>query len=260
MMARADQKAAEVKYLDKRAKQFRFFDCDRNNKVNVHDLYAAISDFREGFIEFAFNKDVKAMVVGIMIGGGLQGLAKSVVTDILTPLLVSPWAGSNLAELFLIMKPSCRELNGVNTSNSATCGFSTMAEAQAANAATFNYGNFFDTLISFFFMALFVYAIYRAYNMAQLWVKLQTKEFQTWCEANTSRLNGLKEGEPEHEMEYTESSPEGTESSPERTVLSEWKRNNQRRLSITVETSNMNKKRAGDGTQAVEAKPEVDPD
>ena len=90
-IARLERKQLEKEQRMKK----RCCDFNADGVVGAQDFVNVVFGFCDGFVAFAFNKDVQALVVGIMIGGGLSKLANSVISDLLTPFVVSPLAGAN---------------------------------------------------------------------------------------------------------------------------------------------------------------------
>jgi large conductance mechanosensitive channel len=101
------------------------------------------------FKNFALRGNVLDLAIGIIIGGAFGKIITSLVNDIIMPpigLLLGKVDFSNLY-LNLSGKP-----------------FANLADAQAAGAATINYGLFLNTIIDFLIVAFIIFLIIRQVN------------------------------------------------------------------------------------------------
>ena len=103
------------------------------------------------FKDFAFKGNVIDMAVGVVIGGAFGKIVTSLVNDLITPLISLVTGGANFSELFVILNAS-KAAEGVDVS-----AIKTIADAQAAGLATLNYGNFIQTVIDFFIIAVSIF-------------------------------------------------------------------------------------------------------
>ncbi len=103
------------------------------------------------FRDFIMRGNVLDLAIGIILGGAFGTIVNSLVNDIIMPPIGMLLGGVDFSNLFI-------DLSGK--------GFATLAEAQAAGAATINYGLFINALISFLIIALAVFMIVKAYNTA----------------------------------------------------------------------------------------------
>jgi len=101
------------------------------------------------FKEFAVKGNFVDMAIGIIIGGAFSSIVSSFVDDIIMPLVGLLTGGINFTDYFI-------SLDGV--------AYSTLAEAQEAGAATFNYGQFFGTVIDFIIVAFSIFIAIRWIN------------------------------------------------------------------------------------------------
>ncbi len=99
------------------------------------------------FKKFAFKGNVIDMAVGVVVGGAFGKIVTSLVNDLITPLISLITGGANFSELFVILNA-----NGADTS-----AFTTIDLAKEAGFATLNYGNFIQTVIDFFIIALSIF-------------------------------------------------------------------------------------------------------
>ncbi len=98
----------------------------------------------EEFKEFALKGNIVDMAVGVIIGGAFGKIVTSLVNDILMPILSALTTGFNFTELFI-------SLDGVS--------YPSLAEAQAANAPTINYGIFLSQTLDFIIIAFTIFIL-----------------------------------------------------------------------------------------------------
>ncbi|MGH8648685.1 MAG: large conductance mechanosensitive channel protein MscL [Burkholderiales bacterium] len=105
------------------------------------------------FKEFAVRGNVVDMAVGIIIGAAFGKIVESLVKDVIMPPIGLLLGKVDFSNLFLVMK------QGVQAGP-----YLTVEAAQKAGAVTFNYGVFFNTLVSFVIVAFAVFLLIRAIN------------------------------------------------------------------------------------------------
>ncbi|RUR30214.1 large conductance mechanosensitive channel protein MscL [Vreelandella andesensis] len=108
--------------------------------------------FRE-FREFAVKGSVVDMAVGIIIGGAFTLIVKSLVADIMNPLLGLLVGGVDFSNLFVVL-----------SEGSVGGPYATLADAQAAGAVTLNVGLFINAVVSFAIVAFVVFLLVRTIN------------------------------------------------------------------------------------------------
>jgi large conductance mechanosensitive channel len=101
------------------------------------------------FREFAMRGNVVDMAVGIIIGAAFTSIVRSLVDDIIMPPLGLLTGDMDFSDKF------------VNLSGGE---YATLAEAQAASAATVNYGLFINNVITFLIVAFAVFLLVRGIN------------------------------------------------------------------------------------------------
>jgi len=105
------------------------------------------------FKEFAVRGNVVDMAVGIIIGAAFGKIVESLVKDVIMPPIGLLLGKVDFSNLFLVMKQG------------AQAGpYLTVEAAQKAGAVTFNYGVFFNTVISFVIVAFAVFLLIRVIN------------------------------------------------------------------------------------------------
>ncbi len=105
------------------------------------------------FRDFAVKGNVLDMAVGIVIGGAFSPIVKSLVDDLLMPVIGLFMGGVDFAEKFLLLKEG------------ATAGpYATLAAAQEAGAVTMNWGVFINTIITFIIVAFAIFMMIKTFN------------------------------------------------------------------------------------------------
>ena len=103
------------------------------------------------FKEFISKGNVMDLAIGVIIGGAFQAIVKSLVDDVIMPVITLITGGIDFTNWFI-------SLDGTK--------YATLAEAQEAGAATLNYGVFITAIINFLLMALVIFFIVKAINKA----------------------------------------------------------------------------------------------
>ncbi len=101
------------------------------------------------FKEFAFKGNMIDLAFAVIIGGAFGKIITSLVNDVIMPLIGQLLGNVNFTDLFI-------SLNGTK--------YASLADAQAAGAATVNYGVFINTIIDFIIVALIIFLIVRQIN------------------------------------------------------------------------------------------------
>ncbi|MPY74410.1 MAG: large conductance mechanosensitive channel protein MscL [Alphaproteobacteria bacterium] len=101
------------------------------------------------FKEFAMRGNVVDMAVGIIIGVAFGKIISSLVQDIIMPPIGKLMGNVDFSNLFI---------------NLSEGTFNSLAEAQAAGAATVNYGLFINTVLDFLIVAFAIFMVIRAMN------------------------------------------------------------------------------------------------
>lgn len=104
------------------------------------------------FKEFVLRGNVVDLAVGFIMGAAFSNIVSSLVNDVLMPPIGLLLGRVDFASLFI-------NLSGGD--------HRTLAEAQAAGAATINYGVFINTLIEFLIVAFALFLLIRQANRLQ---------------------------------------------------------------------------------------------
>ena len=104
------------------------------------------------FKEFAVKGNAIDLAVGVIIGAAFGGIVTSLVKDILMPPIGLVAGGLDFSNQFMVLKDAPGKI------------FHTPAEAAAAGAITWNYGNFITLLINFLIVAFCIFLVVKAVN------------------------------------------------------------------------------------------------
>jgi large conductance mechanosensitive channel len=103
----------------------------------------------EEFKKFIAKGNVMDMAVGIIIGAAFTAIVKSMVGDLVNPIISLFTGGLDFASLFVVVGGG---------------EFPTLAEAEEAGAAVFAYGRFIMAVINFLIIAFVVFMLVRTVN------------------------------------------------------------------------------------------------
>ena len=103
---------------------------------------------------FALRGNLVEMAIGFTVGAAFTSVAKSVVNDLIMPVVGLASGGADFSDLFIVMKP------GVEL----TPPYTTLNAAQEAGAVTLNYGLFINNLIAFLLVAAVMFFVVRSFN------------------------------------------------------------------------------------------------
>jgi large conductance mechanosensitive channel len=106
------------------------------------------------FKEFAIKGNVIDLAVAVIVGGAFTPVVNSLVKDIILPPITLLTGGLDFTHKFIVLKAA---------KNGSTM-FNTPADAAAAGAVTWNYGNFITLVISFLIVAFAVFLLVRGVN------------------------------------------------------------------------------------------------
>jgi large conductance mechanosensitive channel len=108
--------------------------------------------FKE-FKEFAMRGNVVDMAVGIIIGASFGVIVKSLVDDVLMPVIGLLMGNVDFANFFLVLK-----------AGKVPGPYATLVEAKAATAVTMNYGLFINSIVTFLIVAFAVFLLIKQIN------------------------------------------------------------------------------------------------
>lgn len=108
--------------------------------------------FRE-FKEFIARGNVIDLAVGVIIGAAFGAITKSLVDDLVMPVIGLLLGNVDVADLFVTLSPG-----------KLAAPAATLAEAKAAGAVTLNYGVFVNVMFNFLLIALAVFLLVKVVN------------------------------------------------------------------------------------------------
>ncbi len=104
------------------------------------------------FKEFIMKGNVVDLAVAVIIGGAFNLIVKSLVNDIIMPIVGAIFGGLDFSNLFLPL--------------SSKVTATTLAEAQK-QGAVLAYGNFISVVVNFLIVAFVIFLLIRALNNAR---------------------------------------------------------------------------------------------
>lgn len=107
------------------------------------------SSFFSEFKTFIMRGNVIDLAVGVIIGAAFQAIIKSLVDDLVMPVISLATKGVDFANMFV-------SLDGNE--------YETLAAAQEAGVAVFAYGNFINAVLNFLIMAFVIFVLVRSIN------------------------------------------------------------------------------------------------
>ena len=113
-----------------------------------------ISDFRA----FALKGNVMDLAVGVIIGAAFGKIVTALVDDLLMPVIGLATGGTKFTDRFTVLK--------YKEGTEGTV-YNSLAEAKAAGANVFAYGDFIQTVIDFLIIAFCIFIIVRLLEKAR---------------------------------------------------------------------------------------------
>ena len=103
--------------------------------------------------DFAVKGNVVDMAVGIVIGSAFTSVVKSLVADIINPVIGLATNGVDLTNIFIVLKGGAKGIK-----------YSSLAQATSDGAVTMNIGQLCNNIISFIIVAVVLFFIIKAIN------------------------------------------------------------------------------------------------
>ena len=116
------------------------------------------------FKEFITKGNVIDLAVGVIIGAAFQAIVKSLVDDIIMPVISLITGGIDFSNLFI-------QLSGDEK-------FATLEKAQEAGVATFNYGNFISAVINFLILSFVIFLFVKGINTLRSKIEKKPEEVE----------------------------------------------------------------------------------
>ena len=102
------------------------------------------------FRDFIAKGNVMDLAVGLIIGAAFTAIVKSMVSDLINPVIGLFFGGVNFVNLFIVLKGEAM--------------FVSLAAARDAGAAVFAYGAFLMAVVNFLIIACVVFILVRYIN------------------------------------------------------------------------------------------------
>jgi len=109
------------------------------------------------FKEFITKGNAFDLAIGVVIGGAFGTIVKSLVEDLIMPIIGMLLGKVNFADLFIQLNKSAVSIPSGTT----------LATAKEAGAVVFAYGNFIMTIVNFLIIALVIFLLVKAINKAR---------------------------------------------------------------------------------------------
>ncbi len=107
------------------------------------------------FKEFALKGNLVDMAVGIVLGAAFGTVIKSLVDDLLMPVVSSIFKMPDFTNLFTVLR---------EPANVANVDMNSLEAIREAGGVAFAYGNFINALIAFLLVAFALWMVVRAMN------------------------------------------------------------------------------------------------
>ena len=104
------------------------------------------------FKEFAIKGNMIDMAIGIVIGGAFGTIIKSLVDDVIMPIVSGIFTLPDFSNLFIVLK-------GVDGQS-----FTSIEAAREAGAAVLGYGSFINALLAFLIVAWALFMVVKGIN------------------------------------------------------------------------------------------------
>jgi large conductance mechanosensitive channel len=106
------------------------------------------------FRDFAVKGNVMDLAVGVIIGAAFGKIVDSLVKDILMPIVGKIFGNMNFTEMFIVLSPPVKAVEGAATYESLT----------KAGANLFAYGNFLTVVLNFIILAFVIFQMVKLVN------------------------------------------------------------------------------------------------
>ena len=108
----------------------------------------------QDFKAFVMRGNVMDLAVGVIIGAAFGAVVKSLVDDVIMPIIGLATGGVDFSDKFVLLKAGA----------AAPPPYATLAAAKAAGATALSYGVFVNTLLTFLIVAFAVFALVKVVN------------------------------------------------------------------------------------------------
>lgn len=106
------------------------------------------------FKAFVMRGNVMDLAIGVIIGAAFGAIVKSLVDDLIMPVLGLITGGVDFTDKYVLLKDGA----------TVAPPYASLAAAKEAGAVTLNYGQFINNIITFLLVALAIFMLVRAIN------------------------------------------------------------------------------------------------
>ncbi len=106
------------------------------------------------FKKFVLRGNVTDLAVGFTVGAAFTSVVRSLVDDIIMPPIAAAMGGADFSDKFVVLKYG----------DEGTPPYRTLAEAEAAGAITWDYGQFTNNVIALLLVAVAMFVLIRIVN------------------------------------------------------------------------------------------------
>jgi len=110
-------------------------------------MFVWLKDFKK----FALRGNLLDMAIGFAVGAAFTTIARSLVDDIVMPVVGWLLGGRDFSNLFVVLTPGADRQTQ----------FETLGDASAAGAVTINYGLFINNVLAFLIVAMVMFWLIR---------------------------------------------------------------------------------------------------
>lgn len=110
------------------------------------------------FKEFALKGNLVDMAIGIVLGAAFGTVIKSLVDDLLMPVVSSVFGTPDFTNLFTVLR---------EPANAADVNMSSLAAVREAGGVALAYGSFINALIAFLLVAFALWMVVKGMNKMQ---------------------------------------------------------------------------------------------
>jgi large conductance mechanosensitive channel len=111
----------------------------------------------EEFKKFALRGNVVDMAVGFTVGVAFGAIAKSLVDDVIMPVVGLILGSANFSNIFLVLREGSEQ----------AAPYATLDAAKEAGAVTINVGLFINSIVTFLIIAVVMFLVVRTVNRLQ---------------------------------------------------------------------------------------------
>lgn len=133
-----------------------------------------MTSFFQEFVNFALERNVLDMAIGLIMGSALTRVVNSLVNQIMVPFLSLFMGRVDLSEEFIVLYNPSEET------------ISTLAHAKTIGATTMNYGIFLNSFVEFLTMSFIIFLFLRGVSSIREQIRRSRQTRKLQIEKNIS--------------------------------------------------------------------------